>query len=174
MKDVGELTRLALSEHQDKLDKERVGVYGGSHGGFLTGWLLGHPEYKALFKTGILLNAVLNMSAMVSATDIPEWVFAECMAKGIEWPPSPEQNASFYARSPITVAHNVTVPTLILTGGSDNRVPPIGSPQFYHSLKSRNVPVEFFWYPEDGHALGGDETSLHVLMNMARWFNLYL
>ena len=53
-----------------------MGVYGGSHGGFLTGWLIGHPEYSKLFSAGILWNPVLNMSYMVASTDIPDWVHA--------------------------------------------------------------------------------------------------
>ena len=78
----------ALDEFKDRIDSTRVAVYGGSHGGFLTAWLLGHPEYRHMFKTGIVLNGVINMAAMVSLTDIPDWVYAECLSKSLEWPPS--------------------------------------------------------------------------------------
>ena len=49
---------------------------GGSHGGFLSAWLIGHPEFKSLYKVASLWNPVLNMSYMVQATDIPDWILA--------------------------------------------------------------------------------------------------
>ena len=58
----------------------------------MTGWLVGHPEYSKLFKGGILWNPVINMSAMVGCTDIPEWIFAECLNSRQDWAPSIEQN----------------------------------------------------------------------------------
>ncbi len=49
---------------------------GGSHGGFLTGWLIAHPNYYQLFKSAAVRNPVLDMSYMVVSTDIPDWIFA--------------------------------------------------------------------------------------------------
>jgi hypothetical protein len=47
--------------------------YGGSHGGFLTAWLLGHAQHSELFRCGVLWNPVTNLPSMVTVTDIPEW-----------------------------------------------------------------------------------------------------
>jgi acylaminoacyl-peptidase len=76
VEDVGELVKLALSKYSNIVDSEKVALYGASHGGFLTGWLIGHPSYKDLWKAAILWNPVINMSYMVSSTDIPDWIYA--------------------------------------------------------------------------------------------------
>lgn len=74
VEDCGELTIQTLEKYKDFIDANRVGVEGGSHGGFLTGWLTGHPKYRHLFHAACLWNAVLNMSYMLTATDIPDWI----------------------------------------------------------------------------------------------------
>lgn len=56
-------------------DPNHVGVTGGSHGGFLTGHLVG--QYPDKFKAGILRNPVLNLAHMFHTTDIPDWIFVE-------------------------------------------------------------------------------------------------
>lgn len=68
------MTKKAVEEFPELIDAERLGVYGGSHGGFLTSWLLGHPDYKNLFKAGVSWNPVINMSYMVASSDIPDWM----------------------------------------------------------------------------------------------------
>jgi acylaminoacyl-peptidase len=66
VEDCGNLTLKALEHYKDIVDPIRIGVYGGSHGGFLTGWLTGHPSFKHLWAAAILWNPVLNMSYMVA------------------------------------------------------------------------------------------------------------
>ena len=57
------------------VDKARVAVIGGSHGGFLTGNLVGqHPDR---FRCGVLRNPVMDLSLMVNVSDIPDWCFVE-------------------------------------------------------------------------------------------------
>jgi len=51
-------------------------VEGGSHGGFLSAWAIGHPQYNHIYKAASLWNPVLNMSFMVQSTDIPDWIQA--------------------------------------------------------------------------------------------------
>jgi acylaminoacyl-peptidase len=122
--DCGQLTKLSLERFPDNIDPSRVAVYGGSHGGFLTGWLIGHPEYKDLFKAAVLWNPVINMSYMFSSTDIPDWILACCLNKEWDYKVTSDDNKVFYEKSPISVIGNVKTPSLVLIGGSDKRVPP--------------------------------------------------
>jgi acylaminoacyl-peptidase len=78
VEDCGNLTKMAIEKYEKIVDSKRVCVEGGSHGGFMTGWLIGHPEYKDLWAAAGLWNAVLDMSYMVCSTDIPDWIFACC------------------------------------------------------------------------------------------------
>jgi len=126
VEDCGDLTLMACEKFKDVVDPKRLGVEGGSHGGFLTGWLIGHPKYKDLWGAASLWNGVLNMSYMVTATDIPDWIFA-CtqnrefdFAKGL----SSADVALFYERSPQSVVQNVTTPSMLLVGDKDLRCPP--------------------------------------------------
>ena len=79
------LTHASLTQLGGALDPARGACYGGSHGGFLTAWLLGCDE-RALFSCGCLWNPVVDLPAMVGTTDIPEWVFAELRAARGEVP----------------------------------------------------------------------------------------
>ena len=100
--DCGDLTKLALERFSDVVDPERVGLFGGSHGGFLTGHLIGHPEYKDMWKAASLWNPVLDMSYMVNASDIPDWVYACCGREEIDFAAlSVEQKINFFKRSPM-------------------------------------------------------------------------
>lgn len=71
--DCGELTKKALKDFSF-IDEKRIGVFGGSHGGYLSGWLIGSPQYNYLFSAASLWNGVLNMNYMAAATDIPDWI----------------------------------------------------------------------------------------------------
>ena len=57
---------------------------GGSHGGFMTGWLCGHPDYKDLWAAAACRNAVFDMNYMSAATDIPDWIQACVFNKALD------------------------------------------------------------------------------------------
>lgn len=79
--DCGQLIKKAITQFSEIVDPSRVATYGASHGGFMTGWLIGHPDYKDLFGAAVLWNPVINMSYMYSSTDIPDWILACCLNK---------------------------------------------------------------------------------------------
>ena len=125
VEDCGELTKLALSQYADIIDSSKVAVYGGSHGGFLSGWLIGHPKYKHLYSAAAVRNAVLDMNYMNAATDIPDWIAACVFNKSLdESVLTTEDVKIIHERSPVSVVHNVTTPILLMVGEVDLRVPP--------------------------------------------------
>ena len=101
----------ACKIHPSLLDASRVGVAGGSHGGFLTGHLIG--QFPDRFKVAAMRNPVTNIPPMVTTSDISDWCYVEAL--GLDAfdfdsfkPPLPPQLAGMYAASPI--AHVAKVP----------------------------------------------------------------
>lgn len=149
---------------------------GGSHGGFLTGWLLG-SEHRQLFSCGALWNPVVDLPAMLGTTDIPEWVFAEALSGGDgepRWPLSAEQLTELYRRSPISVVDRVDVPALMVLGAADQRVPRSQGRQWVAALQQRagaaGADVTALEYPGEGHAIAtSTEASAHVLQSVVAW-----
>jgi len=122
--DCGQLTLKALDLYQDFVDKSKVTLWGGSHGGYLIGMLTGHPDYCHLWAAAASRNPVLNMSFMLSSTDIPDWMYACVLNKSMTFAElSSAQNKAFFDRSPINLIKNVKTPTLLLIGQKDLRVP---------------------------------------------------
>lgn len=67
------------------VDKDRVAVMGGSHGGFLTGNLVG--QYPGAFKCGVLRNPVMDLGLMIHCSDIPDWTYIEAFGCKVNFPP---------------------------------------------------------------------------------------
>lgn len=141
----------------------------------MTGWLVGHPKYKDIWAASSIWNGVLDMSYMVTSTDIPDWIFACCLNKEIEFHAySAEDNLAFFNMSPISQIKNVVTPTLLVVGTHDYRVPPHQSYFYYNCLKSKGVPTKLYNYPEDGHGLGKKlEHALDAYLNIAFWLDEY-
>ena len=76
--------RKAIEKFADRVDADKVALTGGSHGGFLTGWLSGHLKYRDIWKATCVRNAVFDMNYMNSCTDIPDWIIACCFNKELD------------------------------------------------------------------------------------------
>lgn len=63
------------------MDKKKVAVMGGSHGGFLTGNLVG--QYPEFFKCGVLRNPVMDLGLMIHCSDIPDWTYVEAFGSKV-------------------------------------------------------------------------------------------
>jgi acylaminoacyl-peptidase len=140
----------------------------------MTGWLIGHPDYKDLFASAVLWNPVINMSYMYSSTDIPDWILACCLNKDWSYQISSEDNKTFFDKSPISVVSNVKTPSLVLIGGSDKRVPPHQGFQYHNMLRSQGVKSKLYNYPDDGHAIASSEPSIDATMNIFFWLDEHL
>jgi acylaminoacyl-peptidase len=174
--DCGRLTQLALSEFSDVVDPKKVALFGGSHGGFLTAWLAGHPKWCDMWACGVMRNAVLDMNYMSASTDIPDWIHACVFNKPLDQSTlTQEQVETIYQRSPISVVHNVKAPLLIQVGDVDLRVPPHQSYRYMHALKARGVEHKLLLYPGESHPLAAKyECEADVAMNTALWLDKYL
>ncbi|KAI8998090.1 Alpha/Beta hydrolase protein [Gaertneriomyces semiglobifer] len=137
-----------------KVDKDRVYLMGGSHGGFVSAFLSGlQPTF---YKGAILRNPVTSLVTTPAQSDIPDWSYAEGgLAYDLDSPPIPsmELYRKLWDGSPVSVLSKVRCPTLCLIGENDRRVPPYEGMSWARMLKGRGVDARTFIYPSVGHAL---------------------
>ena len=173
--DCGNLTKKALELFPDIIDPEKLGVFGGSHGGFLTGHMIGHPDYRDMWKAASLWNPVLDMTYMINSTDIPDWIFACCGNEELDLSTmTAEQKVNFFTRSPMAHVRNVITPAQFLIGDADLRVPPHQAYYYQAALKSRGVETRLFNYPGSGHGLVAVEHSMDATFNISQWMDKFL
>ena len=148
---------------------ERVGVMGGSHGGFLAAHLVG--QYPGYYYAAVMRNPVIDMSTMVGSTDIPDWCHVESgIPPFTAMPPSAENLVAMQRMSPISHAHKITSPVLLQLGAKDLRVPPSQGLALHRLLRAKGVVSEVRWYPEDCHPLNKVQTAADALVNTHLWF----
>ena len=120
------------------LDSSRVGVCGGSHGGFLSGHMVG--QYPDVYKVAAMRNPVTNIATMTTATDIRDWCDVEALGTydfGKFRAAGKEELAAMYDVSPCRWAKDVKGKVLVAVGMKDLRVPPSQGLEYYHELKVR-------------------------------------
>jgi len=149
---------------------KKVGVMGGSHGGFLTLHLLGqHPDR---FDVGVVRNPVTSIAGMVSATDIPDWCFVEALGVGRRpraLGPTAADLEGMLRASPIFHAGKVRAPTLWLLGKEDKRVRPLAAFDYIAALRSKDLKVKTVVFPKDSHPLNKPQTEFESFINIVWW-----
>ena len=150
------------------LDASRLGVTGGSYGGFSTNWLLGHTDR---FKAAVTDRSISNMVSMFGTDDIALVSLAPEM--GTPW----ENPDLYWDLSPLKYVGNVTAPCLIIHSENDFRCPMEQAEQWFIALKKLGVPVEFVRFPDESHGLGRNGKPKHRVERLERtlgWFDKYL
>ncbi len=150
------------------IDEEKVGVTGGSYGGYATGWMA--TKYTDRFAAGVMFVGISNNISKWGTTDIPEELYLVHARKRI-W----EDYQFFLERSPIYYADQSETPLLIMTGAEDTRVDPSQSVELYRHLRTRtDTPVRLVLYPGEGHGNRKSSARLDYSLRMLGWFNKYL
>lgn len=175
--DVLAATKTALALEPEALDPTRVGVLGGSHGGFLGAHM--SAQYPDVFKVAVLRNPVTNVATMVTASDIPDWCYVEALGCGKYdfdkfRPPKAEELETMWKASPVAHVDGVVAPTLITIGARDRRVPQSQGLEWFHALKSRKVTTKLLVYPEDVHAIDKPASEADAWLNIVSWFHTHL
>jgi dipeptidyl aminopeptidase/acylaminoacyl peptidase len=132
------------------LDRDRVGVMGGSHGGFMTTWLAAH--HGGRFRAAISERAVNAIDSFTGSADIGWW-FADDL-----YGPDPARQA---AQSPLTYADKIDIPMLLIHSEQDWRCPVEQAQRLFVALKRRGVPVELLLFPGEGHELSRSGRPRH-------------
>jgi dipeptidyl aminopeptidase/acylaminoacyl peptidase len=153
---------------QGLIDKKRVGIGGGSYGGFFAA--LGATRYTDYFAASVMFVGISDHYSKRFTTDIPYESYY------VHWGFLPDENIQFLReRSPITYSKDSKTATLILTGKNDTRVNPSQSLELYRALKMQSkAPVRLVRYPGEGHGNRKNTSRLDYSLRTMRWFNYYL
>jgi dipeptidyl aminopeptidase/acylaminoacyl peptidase len=156
---------MAVVDHAISLgfvDENRVGVTGGSYGGFLTNWVIGHTDR---FSAAITDRCVSNLYSMYGTSDIG-YSFGEFEFGGLPW----AERETFMKYSPITYVDRMTTPLLIVHSEQDYRCPIEQAEQLFVSLKKLGRTVEFVRFPNENHELSRSGKPKHRMQRID--FNL--
>lgn len=152
------------------VNPRRLGVFGGSYGGYMTSWVVTHtPRFRA----AISERALNNWHSFSGTSDIGAF-FGRDSEIGFDIWENPEEHL---AHSPITHVANCKTPTLILHSEKDFRCPIEQGEQFYIALKKLRVPTEFVRFPDESHNLSRNGKPKHRkerLERMVAWFKKYV
>ncbi|MCS7089471.1 MAG: S9 family peptidase [Verrucomicrobiota bacterium] len=149
-------------------DSNRVGVTGGSYGGYATAWCA--TRYSHRFAAGVMFVGISDKISKVGTTDIPD---EEYYVHALQRPW--EQWQFLLERSPIYHAGHCRTPLLILHGKDDPRVHVSQSLEMYRHLKLRSqAPVRLILYPGEGHGNRRAAARYDYHMRMVEWFEHYL
>ena len=150
------------------IDEDRIGVTGGSYGGYATGWMA--TRHTERFAAGVMFVGISNNLSKWGTSDIPEEMFLVHARKRI-W----DDYQFFLERSPIYYAGQAKTPLLIMAGKEDTRVDPGQSYELYRHIKTRtDTPVRLVLYPGEGHGNRRATARYDYNLRMMRWFDTYL
>jgi len=141
-------------------------VTGGSGGGVLTAWIVGHTQR---FRAAVAAKPVVNWESGVLTSDMLPYAARYLFGK-MPW----EDPELYRRRSPLTYVANVTTPTMVITGEEDFRAPSSEAEQFYGALKLRKVPAAMLRIPGASHSLDAKASTLIArAMYTIGWFDKY-
>jgi dipeptidyl aminopeptidase/acylaminoacyl peptidase len=150
------------------VDAAKLGVTGGSYGGYLTNWIVGHTNR---FKAAVTLRSVSNF---ISDEGTRDGAYGhEEYFKGLLF----DDFDQYWEASPLKYARNVKTPTLVLHSDNDFRVPIEQGEQWFRALQHYGVPSEFVLFPRENHNLTRTGEPKHLVESLnwqVYWFDRYL
>jgi dipeptidyl aminopeptidase/acylaminoacyl peptidase len=152
------------------VDKSRQVVTGGSYGGYLTAWIVGHDHR---FKAAVAVRGVYDLSTFYGEGNA--WFLLPLYFGGFPW--QKDVRPVLDRESPLTYVENITTPLLIKHGDVDFRTGVIQSQMLYKSLKQLGRPVEYVRYPRATHELsrsGEPKQRLDRLVRFEEFFRRYI
>jgi dipeptidyl aminopeptidase/acylaminoacyl peptidase len=153
---------------QGVADPDRLGIGGGSHGGFMAAWAVGQTDR---FKAAVMLAGISDWSIQTAAGDQGAALEAALSGStGWEGPgPHPHDRVS-----PVSYASRVRTPVLIIHGQEDTNVPVSQAVQFHRALRNFGVEHELVVYPREGHMINERAHRLDLLHRTRAWFDRWL
>ncbi|MEM3279232.1 MAG: S9 family peptidase [Fervidicoccaceae archaeon] len=172
--DIMEVLDEALRRY-DFIDSQRLGVAGGSYGGFMTNWIITHTDR---FRAAVTQRSISNWISFYGTSDIG-FYFAEDQILGRLGKRLWEEGSfqKLWDASPLKYAGNISTPTLILHSDEDYRCWLDQAIQLFTAIKLRGVPTRLVIFPRENHDLsrsGKPKHRVERLKEIVQWFNKYL
>jgi dipeptidyl aminopeptidase/acylaminoacyl peptidase len=156
-------------EKKPYIDCKRMGVTGGSYGGYLTNWIIGHTHRFAAAAT---CRSVSNLISLCGTCDL-NWTYQ--LPFGGK---SPQESIDMlWDSSPLKYLGSAITPTMVIHSEMDFRSPIEQDQQMFTALKVNHVPSEFVVFPEEPHGLsrtGRTDRRIERLNSIRRWMDTYL
>lgn len=162
--DVIDFLEGALAQHPS-FDAGRLGILGGSYGGYLTAWTIAHDHR---FAAAIVERGYLDPDGFIGTSDIGSFFTAEYAGNDPD---------AVRAQSPQSVVHQVSTPTLVIHSENDLRCPLGQGERFYAALLSNGVPAELLIFPGENHELTRSGRPRHRIQRFEAvldWWARYL
>ncbi len=156
---------------QDMIDKDKIGILGGSYGGFMTmAALTSAPEE---FKVGVNIFGVTNW--MRTLKSIPPWweSFKDALYTEMG-DPNTADSVRLKQISPLLHTEKVTKPLMVLQGAQDPRVLKIESDEIVEGVKKNGVPVEYVVFEDEGHGFVKKENEIEAYGKILKFLDKYL
>ena len=136
-----------------RLDPTRLGIMGGSYGGFLTAWVIARDHR---YRSAVVERALIDWESMAGTSDINR-EFAGLYLH----PATARDHPALWEASPLATAHRITTPTLIIHSENDLRCPIGQGEQLFTALLRNGIEVEMVRFPGEGHELSRSGTPRH-------------
>jgi dipeptidyl aminopeptidase/acylaminoacyl peptidase len=159
------LAGVDAAEKAAPIDDARLGITGGSYGGFMSMWAVTQTHR---FKAAVASAGLANWLSYYGENGIDGWMVPYFGA-------SVYQDPAVYAKSsPINFIGNVRTPTFAYVGERDIECPAPQTQEFWHALKALGVPTSVMIYPGEGHALRDPEHTADAMRRTIEWFDKYV
>lgn len=151
------------------IDENRIGVTGGSYGGFMTNWIVSHTDR---FKAAVTQRSISNWISFYGTSDIgyyfgPDQTDADPI----------DDFEKAWNQSPLKYAKNINTPLLFIHSDQDYRCPIEQALQLYTVIKKNGVDTKLIWFKNENHNLsrgGRPKSRIKRLTEMVEWMNDYL
>jgi dipeptidyl aminopeptidase/acylaminoacyl peptidase len=147
------------------VDPNRLGITGWSYGGFMTMWAVTQTNR---FRAAVAGAGIANWQSYYGQNLIDQWLIPFFGASVYDDP------AVYEKSSPIRFIKKVKTPTLVIVGEHDAECPSPQSYEFWHALRTLNVPTQLIIYPGEGHLFIKPENQAARMNQMLAWFDKYL
>ncbi|MBV9280514.1 MAG: S9 family peptidase [Chloroflexi bacterium] len=146
-------------------DPARLGVTGGSHGGFMTSWIITQTDR---FAAAVAIAPVTDWFSQHGTSNIGR--FDRLFLQDDPWNPA----GLYFQRSPVLQARRARTPTLVIAGGKDRCTPSGQAIEFHRALREQDVESTLVIYPEEGHGVRNLPALIDMCTRAVDWFERHM